>query len=56
MAKSEWETLKWVDRYNTERLHSAIAYVTPQEAQEAFYENLNADDKAALTIEPNTLR
>ena len=47
VGQVEWETLKWVDRYNTERLHSAIAYVTPQEAQEAFYENLNADDKAA---------
>ena len=39
--------LKWVDWYNTERLHSAIGYVTPQEAEEAFYENLNADEKAA---------
>ena len=26
----EWETLKWVNWYNTERLHSAIDYVTPQ--------------------------
>jgi len=30
-----------------ERLHSAIRYLTPQEAEEAFYENLNAHDKAA---------
>ena len=43
----EWETLKWVDWYNTQRLHSAIGYVTPQEAEETFYENLNADEKAA---------
>jgi len=47
MAQVEWETLKWVDWYNTERLHSAIGYVTPQEAEEDFYENLNVDEKAA---------
>lgn len=43
----EWETLKWVDWYNTDRLHSAIGYVTPQEAEEAFYDSLNEDEKAA---------
>jgi transposase InsO family protein len=32
VGQVEWETLKWVDRYNTERLHSAIGYVTPQKA------------------------
>jgi len=32
--------------YNTERLHSAIGYVTPQEAEEAFYENLSAAEKS----------
>jgi transposase InsO family protein len=47
VAQVEWETLKWVDWYNNERLHSAIGYVTPQEAEEKFYENLNADEKAA---------
>lgn len=46
-AQVEWETLKWVDWCNTDRLHSAIGYVTPEEAEEAFYENLNADEKAA---------
>jgi len=30
-----------------QRLHSAIGYVTPQEAEEAFYENLNNLDKVA---------
>lgn len=47
VGQVEWETLKWVNWYNTERLHSAIGYVTPLEAEEAFYENLNALDKVA---------
>ena len=33
--------------HNTERLHSAIGYVTPQEAEEAFYANMNNLDKVA---------
>ena len=47
VGQVEWETLKWVNWYNTERLHSAIGYVTPQEAEEAFYANLNTLDKVA---------
>ena len=47
VGRVEWETLKWVNWYNTERLHSAIGYITPQEAEEAFYANLNALDKVA---------
>ncbi|MEM9047257.1 MAG: integrase core domain-containing protein, partial [Pseudomonadota bacterium] len=47
VGQIEWETLKWVDGYNTERLHSAIGYVTPNEAEENFYASLNAADKAA---------
>ena len=47
VGRVEWETLKWVNWYNTERLHSAIGYVTPQEAEEAFYANLNNLDKVA---------
>ncbi len=43
----EWETLKWVNWYNSKRLHSKIGYITPQEAEENFYETLNADEKAA---------
>ena len=43
----EWETLKWVDWYNNARLHSAIGYVTPNEAEEAFYAALNNVEKAA---------
>ena len=47
VSQLEWETLKWVDWYNTKRVHSAIGYLTPTEAEEAFYENLNALEKAA---------
>lgn len=61
VGRVEWETLKWVNWYNTrshglrranhcratERLHSAIGYVTPQEAEEVFYANLNNLDKVA---------
>jgi putative transposase len=60
VGRVEWETLKWVNWYNTERLHSAIhcpagdcfaipdrGYVTPQEAEEAFYANMNDLDNVA---------
>ena len=47
VSQVEWETLKWVDWYNTERLHSAIGYVTPQEKEEAFFADLSAAEKAA---------
>ena len=47
VGQVEWETLKWVDWYNKTRLHSAIGYVTPNEAEEVFYASLNAAEKAA---------
>ncbi len=47
VGQIEWETLKWVNWFNTERLHSAIGYVTPQKAEEAFYANMNNIDKVA---------
>lgn len=47
VSQVEWETLKWVDWYNTERLHSAIRYVTPQEKEEAFFADLSATEKVA---------
>lgn len=47
VVQVEWETLKWVDWYNKTRLHSAIGYITPHEAEEAFYARLNAAEKAA---------
>ena len=47
VGQVEWETLKWVNWYNTKRLHSKIGYITPQEAEEEFYDALNAAQKAA---------
>lgn len=47
VGQVEWETLKWVNWYNTERLHSAIGYVTPHEAEEAFFADLSTAEKAA---------
>ena len=43
----EWETLKWVDWFNNRRLLEPIGYITPTEAEEAFYANLNTFDKVA---------
>lgn len=47
LGQIEWETCKWVNWYNSKRLHSKIGYVTPQEAEENFYQTLNAAEKAA---------
>ena len=47
MAQVEWQTLKWVAWYNAERLHSAIDYITPNEAEDIFYADLNANEEAA---------
>lgn len=43
----EWETLKWVGWFNARRLLEPIGYITPAEAEEAFYANLNTLDKVA---------
>ena len=47
MREVEWETLKWVDWYNNLRLLGPIGYITPAEAEEAFYANLNTLDMVA---------
>ena len=47
MREVEWETLKWVDWYNNRRLLGPIGYITPAQAEEAFYANLNALDMVA---------
>ena len=43
----EWETLKWVDWFNNRRLFEPVGYITPAEAEEAFYANMNTLDKVA---------
>lgn len=47
LGQVEWETLKWVNWYNTKRLHSTIGYSTPKDAEEKFYENLKPTKNAA---------
>ena len=43
----EWETLNWVHWYNNQRLLEPIGYITPTEAEEVFYANLEKSDKVA---------
>ena len=43
----EWEALKWVDGFNNRRLLKPIGYITPTEAEDAFYANINTLDKVA---------
>ena len=47
MREVEWKTLKWVDWYNNRRLLGPIGYITPAEAEEVFYANLNTLDMVA---------
>ncbi len=47
MGQLEWATLKWVDWFNNERLLEPIGYITPTEAEEAYYANLKTLDKVA---------
>ena len=37
----ELATLSWVHWFNTNRLHSALNYATPIEAEEAYYRQIN---------------
>ena len=43
----EYATLEWVDWFNNRRLLEPIGYITPTEAEEAFYANMNTLDKVA---------
>ncbi len=47
VGQVEWETLNWVNWYNTKRLHSKIGYSTPKDVEEKFYENLKPAKNAA---------
>ena len=41
MREVEWEKMKWVDWHNNRRLFGPTGYITPAEAEEEFYANLN---------------
>ena len=43
----EWETLKWVDRFNKERLLEPLGYITSIEAEEKYERALESDKIAA---------
>ena len=43
----EWEILKWVHWYNHQRIMQPIGYITPNEAEEIFYDKLKQHDKKA---------
>ena len=47
MREIEGETLNWVHWYNNQRLLEPIGYITPAEAEEAFYANMKTFDKVA---------
>ena len=56
MRGVEWETVKWVNWYNCSvpdqwrsplTLLVPIGYISPAEAEEAFYANLNTLDMVA---------
>ena len=46
-GRLEWETMKWLHRYNKDRLHGAISYQTPNEKENAFRQQNNKLEKAA---------
>ncbi len=43
----EWETLQWVDWFNSERLLEPIGYITPNEAEDTYYANIKTLDIVA---------
>lgn len=47
MRDIEWETMHWVNWYNTNRLSSSIGYIPPAEAERRHLEQAEAMDKVA---------
>jgi transposase InsO family protein len=43
----EWETLHWVDWFNTARLLEPFRYITPKEAEERYHQTLKSYKIAA---------
>lgn len=46
-SQLEWETMKWVHWYNTKRIMEPIGYITPNEMEKNYYENLKHIDTIA---------
>ena len=47
MQKVEWETMHWVDWYNTERLLGSIGYIPPTEAERTYLDQMQPMAKVA---------
>jgi transposase InsO family protein len=47
MQDVEWETMHWVDWYNTERLLGSIAYIPPAEAERRYLDQMPLVAKVA---------
>jgi len=52
----ELATLEWVAWFNHQRLHSAIGYIPPAEAEANYYNQLNSAEQQAVLLLPNSLR
>ncbi len=49
-GQPEWETMKWVHRYNKDQLRGAIGCQTPNEREDAFRKRNNKLEKAAQVL------
>lgn len=45
----EWVTVEWVDWYNTQRLHSTLGNVPPEEYETSHYAGINQSTQMELT-------
>ncbi|KJL26631.1 ECF RNA polymerase sigma factor SigK [Microbacterium azadirachtae] len=50
VTEVEFQTMNWVNRWNSTRLHEALDYATPAEAEAAYYQSRSATP--ALTWRP----
>ena len=42
VGEVEIATLRWVYWWNTQRLHESLGYITPQEMEDAYYQQSDA--------------